>query len=382
MRDRWMSPKLSGVSILAATLLIGACTPAAPAAPTAAPAAPAAAPAKPAAPAAEPAKAAAPAQPKSTDPLIEAQSLSMDALYEKAKQEGGTVVYYGESNMPTIRPFFEARFPGIKIEHVDAAGDQMVARAVAEARGGKVVADAWQSGLREILNMREQDLLADFNPPEAAGHPDTLKGSYWVANDLLFYSVIWNTTLVSPADEPKSFEDLGDPKWKGKLIGEPRNWHMLEAFAKYKFKDEQKALDMIKKIAANEVRFMNGHPLLFDTVASGAAPMCWTCNNQHLPPGVQKGAPVKLMLSESVGVARGQAIMKGAPHPYAGMLIARWLIGEDGQKVLADIGRINAHPKVAVKANIVPEKQYLLQPDDYKETDKYTRLWNEAFGLR
>ena len=68
-----------------------------------------------------------------------AQSASMDELYKKALQEGGTLNFYGtlaQISAEKVLPVFEKRFPGIKINHVDATSDKMVARAIAEARGG------------------------------------------------------------------------------------------------------------------------------------------------------------------------------------------------------------------------------------------------------
>jgi ABC-type uncharacterized transport system YnjBCD substrate-binding protein len=69
-----------------------------------------------------------------------AQSESMDELYKKALKEGGTLNFYGtlaQINAEKILPVFEKRFPGIRINHVDATSDKLVTRAITEARGRK-----------------------------------------------------------------------------------------------------------------------------------------------------------------------------------------------------------------------------------------------------
>src|ERR671910_3641828 len=175
-----------------------------------------------------------------------AQSESMDELYKKALKEGGTLNFYGtlaQINAEKILPVFEKRFPGIKINHVDATADKLAARAITEARGGRVLADIFQMSLENILQVHEQKLFIEKLPPEAAAYPANLKGSFWLAADLIFITAAWNKNLVKPADEPKQFDDFADPKWKGKLIGEPRDLEVLMGLARHKYKNDEKAIE-------------------------------------------------------------------------------------------------------------------------------------------
>ena len=85
-----------------------------------------------------------------------AQSASMDELYKKALKEGGTLNFYGtlaQISADKVLPEFEKRFPGIKINHVDATSNKMVARAVAEARGGKTIGVPKHSDVNTRLEM-------------------------------------------------------------------------------------------------------------------------------------------------------------------------------------------------------------------------------------
>ena len=311
---------------------------------------------------------------------------SIDALYEKAKKEGGKFTLYAPLSTRTqefVLPIFEKRFPGIKIDHIDATSDALVTRAVTEARGGKVFGDIFAATLAYITRMRNQKLLVDMALPEAAAYPNNLKGSYWVATDTQFYVAGWNTNLLKKGKDPRQFEDFADPRWKKRLIAEPRDFQLLLGLAKYKYNSDEKAIDLLKKIALNNVEFHKGHSQLAELLVAGQAEVCMTCYSHHFPPRIKKGGPIQSMLTEGVGEVGGTvAIFKDAPHPNTALLWARWIISEEGQKVYAQAGETPAHPKVEPVEKTRPAKIYLLSVDDVKEFPRYEKLWKEIFQLR
>lgn len=310
---------------------------------------------------------------------------SVDALYQKAKKEGRVVVYAAASTSTeqVVFPAFEKRFPGIGVNHVNATADKLVARAIAEARGGKIIGDVLSGTLNYVAQAREQKLLRDITLPEAAAYPTALKGNDWVATDTEYFIAAWNTSRVKKADEPKTFEDLGDPKWANKLSAEPRDFQVLLGLAKYKYRNDDKAIELFKKIAANKPEFYKGHSQLAELLMAGQADICVTCYAHHIPPLQKKGAPLQIMMAEGVGRIGGTVtVLNGAPHPNAGLLWARWLISEEGQKIFAQAGETPAHPKVEPLEKILPAKTYMLSADDTKEYPKYEKLWNEIFQIR
>src|SRR5918992_418613 len=99
-----------------------------------------------------------------------AQSESMDELYKKALKEGGTLNFYGtlaQSAAGKVLPVFEKRFAGIKINHLDATSDKLLARAIAEGRGGKTIGDVLQINLDNMVQAHDQQLLVEQTLPEA-----------------------------------------------------------------------------------------------------------------------------------------------------------------------------------------------------------------------
>jgi hypothetical protein len=237
-------------------------------------------------------------------------------------------------NAEKIFPVFEKRFPGIKINHVDATSDKLAARAITEARGGKTLADVVEFGLQDLNKIHEQGLILEKVPPEGAAYPANLKGSYWVANNLIFIVGAWNTEKVKKQEEPKSLDDFGDPRWQGRLIAEPRDYEPVVGLM-HKHKSLDKAREVLTKIAANNVEFHQGHSQLAELLVAGQAAACFTCYSHHYPVRVKKGAPVDYMRSEGIAATphsnqrgssrprpcqrkdKGHARMPGRPGPFA-----------------------------------------------------------------
>lgn len=315
-----------------------------------------------------------------------AKSETMDDVYKKALKEGGTLNFYGtlaQINAERILPVFEKRFPGIKVNHVDATSDKLVARAVTEARGGRTIGDILQIPLENVVQAHGQGLLLEnIGIPEAAAYPEGMKGSFWVSSDLQFFIAAWNTNLVKKEEEPKEFDDFADPKWKNRLIAEPRDLELLLGLARYKFKSEEKAIALMKKIAANNPEFHKGHSQLAELLVAGQAAACFTCYSHHYPRRIQKGAPVNYMLTEGIGSINGTAIFKNAPHPNTALLFARWVASEEGQQAWSAGGRTPAHPKVEPKEKTRPEKIYPISAKDIKDFPRYEKIWKEIFNLR
>jgi iron(III) transport system substrate-binding protein len=311
---------------------------------------------------------------------------SLEELHDKAKKEGGKLNLYASlsgNSIDVILPTFQKRFPGVTVDHTDATGDKLIARIVAEGRGGRVIADAFGGGLSYIAQMAEQKLLEPLTIPEAAAYPSQFKSEVWIATDTQYFIIGWNTNLVKKGEEPKGFEDLVNPKWKGALMGESRDFQLLLGLAKSKYKNDDKAIDLIKRIALNQAEFHRGHSQLIEFLVAGQRAICFTCYAHQFPPRIKKGAPIQPLLTEGVGEIGGSVgILKGAPHPNTALLWARWVASEEGQRTFAQAGETPAHPKVEPLEKVRPAAAYMLSQDDVKEFPKYERTWKEIFQIR
>lgn len=320
--------------------------------------------------------------PAKVEPKVE----SIDELYEKAKKEGGKLNLYATlsaNSIEVILPAFMKRFPGITVDHTDATGDKLIARIVAEGRGGRVIADAFGASLVYSSQMAEQKLFEPLKIPEAAAYPAQFKTDSWIATDTQYFIIGWNTNLVKKGEEPKGFEDLANPKWKGLVMGEPRDYQLLQGLAKVKYKSDEKASDLVRRIAQNQVEFHRGHSQLIELLVAGQRAVCFTCYAHQFPPRMKKGAPVVPLLTEGVGEVGGSVgIIKGAPHPNTALLWARWVASEEGQRAYARAGETPAHPNVEPVDKVRPANAFMLGQDDVKEFPKYEKLWKEIFQIR
>lgn len=311
---------------------------------------------------------------------------TLDQLAERVRKEGGKVTVYGSlSNraIEVILPAFMKRFPGVTVNHIDGTPNQLVARLITEARGGRVLADVFSGSLVYINQIVEQKLLVPFSVPEAAPYSAQMKSDSWVATDVQFYIMGWNTNLVKKGEEPTSFEDLAHPKWAKNIMGEDRDHQLLIGFAKRKYKNDEKAIDLFKKIAANQVEFHRGHSDLAEFLVAGQRAVCFTCYSHHFPPRVKKGAPIQPSMNEGVGEVGGAvSILKDAQNPLGALLWTRWAISEEGQRAWAQAAETPAHPNVEPLEKVRPTNAYMLGLDDLKDMPRYQKLWKEIFGIR
>lgn len=318
------------------------------------------------------------------DPLTAALTLPWDELHQRALTEGGTLTIYTTMTQDAAEKIFgrfEQRFPGIKVEQIDAASDRLVARAISEARGGKTYADVLQAPIDNLFQANQQGLLFHGTPLEAAEYPEDLRGPYWNASDLQFMVVAWNTNLVRPENAPRTFDDVADPRWRGQIITEERDIELLIALSR-KHGGEEQGLTALRRIAANEPEFHKGHSELAELLIAGQGAVCLTCYSHHLPPRMKRGAPIDYSLDEGVGLITATSVLKQAPHPYTAMLWHRWRISEEGQRANAEGGRTPAHPNVAPLERTRTERTYAIGTDELPNRAKIERQWKEVFQLR
>jgi iron(III) transport system substrate-binding protein len=367
-RRRVAAPAL-GLVILA---LLAACGPAPR---PAAPAAPSQAPAQPAGQAPAAAR---------TDPLAAALTMPLDELHTRAVAEGGTLSFYAtiaSSSAEIILPQFERRYPGIKVEHLDMSGDKLVARIITEARGGKVLADVFHASIAYLQQLEQQGMLFPQIPAEAAGLPEDLRGHYWITTTQQFVVTGRNTNIVRPEEGPGTYEDLADPRWRGRMIADPGDVDLYMALTR-KYQSENRAQDLLRRIAANDPTFHRGHSELAELLAAGQGALCITCYADHVVQRRNRGAPVDYVPTEGFGLLTASSVLKNAPHPYTAMLWQRWVSTLEGQQAYADGNRIPAHPAVTLKENYRPETVYALGPDIIATTKQYENTWKEIFQLR
>lgn len=315
---------------------------------------------------------------------VPAGQLDADTV-AKARAEGKLNFYtsLNEDDAKFIVGKFEAAVPGIKVTLNRKSSEKITAQFITEAKAGKVIADVLETGGLDIAKPIKEGLVAEFRPPSAAAYPDNLRDpkGMWTAARLGIETIAWNTTLVKAADAPKSFEDLIDPKWKGKILIESTDVEVMLALAKGKWNgDDAKVRDYFTKLAANQLQPSAGHTETLDLLIAGQRPLFWGAHGHTTEQKAKAGAPVDYMRTEGVLTVDGAVLAKGAPSPNAAKVFINWYVGEEGQRAIAERKRIPARPGIA-DASLLPKTPYVSGPDGLDAFDKYQKLWKELLGF-
>jgi iron(III) transport system substrate-binding protein len=154
---------------------------------------------------------------------------SEDELIRGAKKEG-KVVFWSSMRIDDSKALaagFEARYPFIKVDIFRAGGEQIVNRAIAEHLAGKTTYDVVNAFALKVL--QNKGMLQPYAAPEATHYPVGFKDpqNYWVSLYSGYNVIGYNTKLVPKAEARRSWEDLLNPRWKGKLgmDDEEYFWH-------------------------------------------------------------------------------------------------------------------------------------------------------------
>ena len=258
-------------------------------------------------------------------------------LMQGARQEGNLTVYTSLTveDITDLSTAFEKKY-GIKVKFWRAGSEKVVQRIVTEARAGRFDFDIVETNGPELESLRREKLLlkayspyvADLIPQAIMPHQE------WVGTRLNMFVQIYNTKLVKKEDFPKSYQDLLDPKWKGRLGIEAED---IDWFGTV-IKDlgEEKGLKLFRDIVAtNGLSVRKGHTLLAGLVASGEVPLGLTVYNHNADKLKKKGAPVEWsVIQPAVIRANGMALSKQPAHPNAAMLFYDFML-TDGQTILA-----------------------------------------------
>jgi iron(III) transport system substrate-binding protein len=300
-------------------------------------------------------------------------------LIAGAKREG-TVTLYSSATLAdqsAILAAFQGKY-GIKVQQWRGSSEDIRNRALTERAGGRFDADVAETAGPDMEAMvREQLLQAVTTPVAAALIPQArMPHRGWIATRLSVFVGAYNTNVIKPADAPKSYEDLRDPKWKGKLGIETddANWFLSVVG----FMGEQKGLRLFHDIVAtNGMSIRKGHTLLANFVGSGEVPLALTAYSYRVEQMKNvEGAPVELLyLPPVVALPTGAGVFRKAPHPHAALLLLDFYL-TDAQKILADREAVPTDPRVKP---LPKDLIFVDLPKFLDEGEKWTKLFQETF---
>jgi iron(III) transport system substrate-binding protein len=274
---------------------------------------------------------------------------------------------------------FEKQY-GVKVRLWRGGSEEILQRTVTEARGRRFDVDVVETASPQIIAIGREKLLTPVTTPVAADlmREAIIPGEPWLPCRIVLFTGAYNTNLVKKAEAPKTYADLANPKWKGKLgiEADDNNWLMALCGAM----GEQQGLALFQKIVAtNGLSVRKGHTLMANLVASGEVPVALTIYYHEVEPLKRSTAPIdELNLAPMFAFATGAAVARAAPHPNAAVLFHDYLLS-DGQKILADHSNVPANVKyqrlpAAAKLSFFDVPKYM------NESAKWTKAYKDILA--
>jgi ABC-type Fe3+ transport system substrate-binding protein len=270
-------------------------------------------------------------------------------LAEGARKEGGLTYYttYPNEHINTLVEPFRSRY-GIRVNVWRARSEIVLQRVLAEARAGSPVADVITVFSPAAETMRREKLLQEVRSPYQEDLIPAAVPAHreWVA--VLQHVIVqaYNTSKVRKDDLPRAYEDLLDPKWKGRLAieGDDHEW-VASVIADL---GQARGVGLFRELVAkNGISVRSGHTLLTNLVASGEVPLALAVYQYSVEQAKKKGSPIDwFLIGPAVSISNGAAVPKKAPHPHAALLFYDYILGPEGQSMLAKIGYVPTSVKV------------------------------------
>jgi iron(III) transport system substrate-binding protein len=280
-------------------------------------------------------------------------ALAQDARVEAAKKEG-KVVWYTSLALPTaekIGKLFEAAYPGIKVEVQRTGSQRILQRVMQEQQANlKLVDVIHTSDAGHFVLLKEKKLLMKYTPAGVDAFPAGFKDKdgYYFTLRATVNVIAYNTKLVSAAEAPKTWKDLLDPKWKGKLVTAHPGYsgvistHVLALVHLHGW-------DYFKQLAQNKLMLVQSAVDPAGVVASGERAVAVDGGDYYYYQMKKKGNPIEVVYpKEGVPlVVSPTAIASFAPHPNAAKLFTDFTFTRELQQVMADSeGLYTGHPEV------------------------------------
>ena len=254
-----------------------------------------------------------------------------------AKKEGTLLLYtsFAEKDLPPLTAAFEKRY-GVKVNVWRSASEKVLQRAVIETNAGRHDFDVVHTSALEMEALYREKILQPVAPAHGvellAGAVRPHRG--WIATYLSFWVQAYNTNLVRKDELPRTYQDLLDPRWKGRLGIEARvpEWYAAIVMDMGEEKGVRFFRDLVAK---NGISVRGGHTLLNNLVIAGDVPIALTMYQYITEGAKRKGAPVDwFVLEPVVGRMSGVGIARNAQHPNAALLFYEFMLSTEAQQLL------------------------------------------------
>lgn len=277
-----------------------------------------------------------------------------DPVDMAAAKAEGSVRWYTSTPVATaqnIANLFEKE-TGIKVELFRSGGSAILSRFMQELNAGTIQADVLTtSDPAAATTLAKRGIFVAFKPANFEKIPAEVKdeSGYWIAQRLNLLAIAVKGDAVKPADRPKTWTDLTDPKYKGLEVMPDPSFTSLQLVAVGTL-SKKLGWEFYEKLRRNDIMIVQGHQQVADMVKRGERPIAAEELDSYAAADRKAGHNiVTIYPTEGVfAIASPTAIIKGGPHPNAAKVFAEFMIGTSVQNSFAQEGiyaaRIDAPP--------------------------------------
>jgi len=293
------------------------------------------------------------------------------AMLDAAAKEG-KVVWYSSVDVKVaeaIAQAFKAAYPKIDVDVERSGSERVFQRINQEHQSGIRNVDVVNSSdASHFLFWKQQKWLAAHTPPDVKRYAPQFKDpdGYYADWRATLSVMGYNTNLVAEKDAPKSYADLLDPRWKGKLVKSHPGYSGTSLTGTYAI---VKVLgwDYLAKLAKQDVQQLQSTTATPKSIASGERAVMVDGNEYNMFIEIDRKSPVKIIYPTegTPFVTSPTAIFADAPHPNAARVFQHFLYTVKAQQLVVDMGGARSlHPDVMEPANRTPLSKIKLLPDD------------------
>lgn len=316
-------------------------------------------------------------------------ALAADPVNLEAAKKEGRVVWYTSTPIEqaqAIAKMFEAD-TGIKVELFRSGGSAILRRFLQETSAGRFAVDVMtHSDPAAAAALTKKGLFVPFKPENFDKIPDAAKDAngHYIAQRLNIMTIYMRTDLVKPEDRPKTWSDLLDAKYKGRLVMTDPSFTSLQLSVVGSISKER-GWSFYEKLRANNIMIVPGNQQVSAAIKSGERHLAVGALDSYAAADRRSGHQITTVFpSEGTYVIPSPtAIIKGSPSPNAAKLFAQYMIGDKAQKLFPATGGYSARIDIDPPAGSPPVKDIKLLPVDYEFLEKagagIKRRFNEIF---
>jgi iron(III) transport system substrate-binding protein len=315
------------------------------------------------------------------------------ALIEAAKKEGQVVWYTTLIVNQLVRPVasaFEKKY-GIKVLYSRANATENAVKVINESKAGNIQVDVFD-GSTTVVPIKRSGYALKWLPDAAKAYPAEYKDpeGYWVATNLYVITPGYNTSLIPKGTEPRTYQALLDPKWRGKMV-----WSAVAASSAgpgfigtvLAEMGEENGMAYLRELSKQKIaNVATAARQVLDQAISGEYSIALQIFNHHTIISAAKGAPVDWIAMEPVtGALNVVGVHKNAPHPNAAKLLVDFMISHEGQEIFREVHYLPADPTVpALEPKLKPEgghfRAHFFSPEQTEDDmPKWLKVFNDLF---